>query len=84
MSVSEDFKLNYSNFINFLFSIPIGLAVGPLIAEILLNFFTILIIFEIIKKKIFKFLEKIFLFIFTYFIQLFYFQQFCPKITDYY
>ncbi len=52
MSVSEDFKLNYSNFINFLFfSIPIGLAVGPLIAEILLNFFTILIIFEIIKKK---------------------------------
>ena len=53
MSIGEDFKLNYSNCINFLFfSIPIGLAVGPLIAEILLNFFTILIIFEIIKKKI--------------------------------
>ena len=53
MSINEDFKLNYSNFLNFLFfSIPIGLSLGPLIAEILLNLFTILIIFEIIKKKI--------------------------------
>ena len=82
MSINEDFKLNYSNFLNFLFfSIPIGLSLGPLIAEILFNLFTILIIFEIIKKKNLKFLQKIFLFIFIYFIQLFYFQQFYHKIA---
>ena len=82
MSINEDFKLNYSNFLNFLFfSIPIGLSLGPLIAEILLNLFTILIIFEIIKKKNLKFLQKKFLFIFIYFIQSFYFQQFYHKIA---
>ncbi len=69
MSINEDFKLNYSNFLNFLFfSIPIGLSLGPLIAEILLNLFTILIIFEIIKKKKFEiFTEKIFIYFYLFY-----------------
>lgn len=69
MSFNEHFKLNYSTILNLLFfSIPIGLAIGPLIAEILLNLFTILIIFEIIKKNEFKiFRENIFIYFYLFY-----------------
>ena len=70
MIFNKFFKINYLNFINFIFFfIPIGLALGPLVAEIFFNLFTILIISEIIKRKKFEiFKEKIFIFFYFFYV----------------
>ena len=73
MISNKFFKTNYLNFLNFIFfSIPIGLALGPFIAEIFFNLFTILIISEIVNKKKFEiFKEKIFIFFYFFYIIIF-------------
>jgi len=70
MKIYENLQINYQNVLNILFfSIPVGIALGPLIAEILLNLFTLLIISGLIKNKNFDiFKEKIFIFLYLFYL----------------
>ena len=67
--MSNDPYILKKNILNIIFLlIPISLTIGPLIAEITFNIFTIIILHEIFKyKKIKIFKEKIFIFFYIFY-----------------
>ena len=63
-------NLNRTNILNIIFLlIPISLAIGPLVAEISINLFSIIILYEILKNKEYKvFKEKVFIIFYIFYI----------------